>query len=217
MKQRFTKVVKRTLVQRDNLLNGVGRLIHIALVFFFSLSWVHADEMLTRISARVAKAAITEGEFIQEKRLKFLTKPLITNGSFIYQQNKGVLWKTQTPLASTLLINASQILSEEGEQAIPPAFGDMFNTLLSGDLLNLRENFDISGAEKGESWQLQLIPKDDMMKKLIAAIRLEGNQDIQLWELQETGGNLTRISFSKIAHPASLNKEQLAEFDRLSP
>jgi hypothetical protein len=217
MKQPFTKVVNRVLKRRDNLLNGANHLIHIALVFLLSLSLVHADEILTRISARVAKAAITEGEFIQEKRLKFLTKPLITKGFFIYQQNKGVLWKTQTPLASTLLINNSQILSEEGEQAIPPAFGGMFNTLLSGDLLSLQEYFAISGAEQGESWQLQLIPKDDMMKKMIAAVRLEGNQDIKLWELLETGGNLTRISFSKIAHPASLNKEQLVEFDRISP
>jgi len=192
-------------------------LLKVALLLLFTVPNGYADEILTRISVRVAKVTITEGEFLQEKRLKYLTKPLITKGSFIYQQNRGVLWKTLTPLVSTLLINDSQILTEEGRQAIPPAFGGVFNILLSGELLNLEENFDITGTDNGKSWQLKLVPKDELMKKIIAFIRVEGDQDIRVWELQETGGNLTRINFSQITHPDYLNKEQLADFERLSP
>jgi outer membrane lipoprotein-sorting protein len=191
-------------------------LLKVALLLLFTVPNGYADEILTRISARVAKVTITKGEFLQEKRLKYLTKPLITKGSFIYQQNRGVLWKTLTPLVSTLLINDSQILTEEGGQAIPPAFGGVFNILLSGELLNLAENFDMTGTDNGKSWQLKLVPKDELMKKIIAVIRVEGDQDIRVWELQETGGNLTRINFSQITHPDYLNKEQIADFERLS-
>jgi outer membrane lipoprotein-sorting protein len=190
--------------------------IKTVLLFLLTIHNAFADDILSRISAHIDKTKYTQGMFRQEKHLKFLTKPLLSDGTFTYDQSKGVIWKTQAPFASSLLINDSQMISGEGGQAIPPAFSRVFKTLLSGEFTRLSGDFGITGTDNGKSWQLKLVPKDELMKKIIAVIRVEGNQDIRVWELQETGGNLTRINFSHITHSDYLNKEQLADFERLS-
>ncbi|MGZ5008868.1 MAG: outer membrane lipoprotein carrier protein LolA, partial [Methylobacter sp.] len=60
---------------------------------------VASEAVLAEIAARLAKSPITQGEFRQQKQIKVLHKPLISTGTFTYDQNKGVIWKTLTPVA----------------------------------------------------------------------------------------------------------------------
>ncbi len=176
-----------------------------------------ADDLLLRIASKIPETKITEGAFRQEKRLRFLKKPLSSQGKFLYEQNKGVLWKTETPIESAVLIKESQLITEQGGQALPPAFGGVFKSLLSGDVVRLNADFEVTGTEQKDAWEIRLIPKDEMMKKVIGEIRLRGDIEIRHWELQETGGNLTRIDFTRISHPNALSGEQQAEFERFLP
>jgi hypothetical protein len=173
--------------------------------------------VLAKITARLAKSAITHGNFQQEKQLKILRKPLISKGTFTFHQNKGVIWKTLTPVHSLLLVNDTRLLNGQGEQTIPPAFGKVFKAMLGGDLKQLSEGFHITGEDKKPSWQLQLTPKDELLKKIISSIKLSGDNELRLLEIQETGGNITHINFDQINHPASLTPEQEADFAHLSP
>lgn len=176
-----------------------------------------ADEVLSRIAAHLSQQAITQGSFQQEKHLKFLRKPLLSTGTFTYDQSKGVIWKTISPIPSLLLVNDEHLLTAQGEQALPPTFGRVFKALLGGELNHLAEGFDIIGKEQKTSWQLQLTPKDELLKKVIKTILLSGDSELRLLELHELNSNLTRIQFSEITHPDLLSNEQQAEFERLSP
>lgn len=178
---------------------------------------VAGDAVLTQIAARLAKTPITQGTFHQQKHLKVLRKPLISTGTFTYHQSKGVIWKTLTPVASLLLVNESKLLTGQGEQAVPAAFGKVFKSMLGGDLAALSEGFVITGTDKKTSWQLELTPKDDMLKLIIGTMVLSGDTELSDLEIRETGGNITRITFDNITHPAQLADEQEADFERLSP
>ncbi|WP_262963943.1 outer membrane lipoprotein carrier protein LolA [Methylobacter psychrophilus] len=173
--------------------------------------------MLAEISARLVKTPITQGSFQQEKRLKVLRKPLISTGTFTYHQSKGVIWKTLTPIPSLLLVNESHLLTGQGEQAVPAAFGKVFKAMLGGDLKQLTEGFLITGENKKPSWQLQLKPKDEFLQKIISTILLTGDTELRALEIQEVTGNLTRISFTQVTHPVNILPEQEADFERLSP
>jgi len=146
-----------------------------------------------------------------------LHKPLVSTGKFTYDQSKGVIWKTLTPVPSLLLVNDNHLLSGQGEQAVPPAFARVFKALLGGKLISLTEDFDILDKDQKNSWQLQLTPKDELLKKIIRSIVLTGTSELRFLELQEVSGNLTRINFSEITHPERLNSEQQSDFERLSP
>lgn len=166
---------------------------------------------------RLVKTSITQGMFQQEKHLKFLRKPLISTGTFTYHQSKGVIWKTLTPIPSLLLVNESRLLTGQGEQAVPAAFGNVFKAMLGGELERLIEGFTITGEEQQTSWRLQLKPKDELLQQIISTIVLAGDTELRGLEIQETGGNLTRIRFEQITHPNDLSLEQQADFERLSP
>ena len=176
-----------------------------------------AGDIVNKISARLTKALITEGQFKQIKRLKFLQQPLISTGIFTYHQDKGVIWTTLTPVSSQLVLDESHMVGAEGEQNLPAAFGKVFKALLGGEFAKLSENFTITGHELANSWQLQLNPKDDLLRKIIADIELHGDHEVRWLEMAEAGGNVTRIEFVNLSHPARLSQEQQADFERLSP
>jgi outer membrane lipoprotein-sorting protein len=178
---------------------------------------IAGEAVLTEITARLARTPIAQGDFHQQKHLKVLHKPLISTGTFTYHQNKGVIWKTLTPVASLLLVNESKLLTGQGEQAVPAAFGKVFKAMLGGDISALTEGFNIIGTDQKSSWQLELIPKDEMLKKIISAMVLSGDTELRNLEIREAGGNITRITFTNITHPAQLSGEQEADFERLSP
>ncbi|MFZ2171916.1 MAG: outer membrane lipoprotein carrier protein LolA, partial [Methylococcaceae bacterium] len=75
----------------------------------------------------------------------------------------------------------------------------------------------ITGYNRKLSWQLELNPKDELLKKIISSIVLSGDNELRLLEIQEASGNITRITFDHITHPTQLTPEQEADFERLSP
>lgn len=188
-----------------------------AALLFFLLSGQSYADVLTQIAARLTKTPITQGDFHQQKQLKVLHKPLISTGSFTYDQSKGVIWKTLTPVVSLLLVNESKLLTGQGEQAVPAAFGKVFKAMLGGDLAELTDGFNVTGTDQKTSWQLELTPKDEILKKIISTMVLSGDTELRDLEIREAGGNITRISFDHITHPAQLTDEQQADFERLSP
>ncbi len=149
--------------------------------------------------------------------MKILRKPLISTGSFTYHQTKGVIWKTLTPVPSLLLVNDTRLLTSQGELSVPAAFGKVFTAMLGGDLNQLSDGFSISGSDHNTVWQIELKPKDELLKKIISSIVLSGDNELRLLEIQEAGGNISQIKFDKITHPTQLTPEQEADFEHLSP
>jgi hypothetical protein len=193
------------------------KFLKVLLLFLLSLGQSYADDVLAQITTHLVKTEITQGNFQQEKRLKILRKPLQSTGTFTYDQGKGVIWKTLTPVASLLLVNDTHLLTAQGELSVPAAFGKVFKAMLGGDLKQLSDGFSITGSDQKPAWQLELMPKDELLKKIFSSIALSGDSELRLLEIREAGGNITQIKFDKITHPTQLTTEQEADFDHLSP
>jgi hypothetical protein len=175
-----------------------------------------AADLLADVGARLVKTEITEGRFRQEKNIKVLKKPLISTGTFIYHRSRGVIWQTLTPVSSVLLVNQARLMTAQGEQTLPPAFGRVFTAMFGGDLQAMKEGFDISGTNDKTAWKLQLKPKDALLKKIIVDMQLTGGKELQRIDIKEANGNFTRITFGQITHPEALTPAQEADFERLS-
>lgn len=191
-------------------------LLKIVVLLLLLSSQGYAQDVLTEVTGRISKTRITQGNFRQEKSLKFLTKPLISTGEFAYHQSKGVIWKTLTPAPSLLLVNETRLLTARGELAVPIAFGKVFKAMLGGDFRQLTEDFNITGSSRKPIWQLQLAPKEDLLKKIIAGMKLSGDTELRKLEIIEANGNVSRIEFDRITHPSELTPDQEADFARLS-
>lgn len=74
-----------------------------------------ADDVLEQIKTRLTATEFVQGQFHQEKRLKFLSKPLISEGEFTFSQGRGVIWNTTKPVVSQLLVSDSRLLTSQGQ------------------------------------------------------------------------------------------------------
>ncbi len=189
----------------------------IFLLLWLASSAAWAGDVLEQIASQLSKAEISQGHFTQEKQLKFLRKPLLSAGEFTYQQSQGVIWKTLHPVVSLLLVNGSRLLSNQGEQTVPPGFARVLQAILGGNLAQLNEDFVVSGEIQAAQWTVQLQPKDPLVGKIIAGLTLSGDSEVRSLEIRETSGNLATIRFEHITHPQQLSLEQQAEFARLQP
>lgn len=173
---------------------------------------------LQAIEQRLMNAPITQGNFSQRKFLKVLRNPLLSSGRFIYHQQQGVLWQTQVPVASMLLLNDNRLISTEGEQDLPVAVAKVFKALLGANFQALAPEFTMVGqvGNGQQPWQLNLTPKTDLLKKMFANIQLNGDSELRQLTLVEVNGNRTELLFSALEHPTVLTSAQLADFARLS-
>lgn len=178
---------------------------------------VQAEESLALIQSRLTQTEIVQGRFSQEKQLKFLSKPLLSQGEFVFWQNRGVLWQTLSPIASTVLINNTRLLSSQGEQAIPVSFGQLLPALLGGDWPRLQSDFHVSATIQAQGWQLELVPKDPLLAKIIARLLISGDSELRQLDIHEVSGNSSILRFDDIRHPAQLLPAHISEFERLSP
>lgn len=53
---------------------------------------------LQQLSEQLAKPHVIHGDFIQEKHLRALPKPLTSTGTFVLAKDHGLLWQLKTPL-----------------------------------------------------------------------------------------------------------------------
>jgi len=194
------------------------KLLIAMLISFLSGGFAQAEEFgLTEIAALKTKATITQGSFQQTKQLKVLHKPLLSSGEFTYDQNKGVIWKTLKPIKSLLLVNGSKLLTGNAQQALPAAFGKVFTALLGNNFEQLQDAFLMTVLGPPAHWQIQLTPKDALLKKMITKMILIGDTELRSLEISETTGNTSQIRFENISHPLVLTPEQVTDFERLSP
>jgi Outer membrane lipoprotein carrier protein LolA len=177
-----------------------------------------SDGVVSRIAAQLSNnSPLTIGAFTQEKRLKFLHKPLVSRGEFIFAKERGVLWKTQEPMASVLYVGEGGMLADGARQSLPADVGRIFRALLGGDFNALAQDFSMQGEDKAGKWQVRLMPINPEVQKMIQTVTIDGDREITAITLTETGGNVTSIAFSAISHPSQLSPRQSDEFARFQP
>ncbi len=176
-----------------------------------------AEDVLQQIQNQLSQAKIASGQFQQEKQLKFLKKPLISSGDFTYQHKVGLVWKTNSPFTSTLLLSETRLISNQIEREIPIGFGRIFASVLGGDIQQLDQDFVINSQLKNHTWDLTLNPKNQALSKAIVMLKLTGDSELRLLEIHEVNGNVARIQFDKITHPTELSPQQVTDFEQLLP
>jgi len=145
-----------------------------------------------------------QGNFIQQRYLKSLTKPISTSGQFTLVKAKGLLWQMQKPFATNLKVTAEGIKQWNGSAWIGEnQLGQarqiaLFLGLLSGDISALSAQFEPKLIGDKAQWILQLTPKSLIMKQIFTQIQLRGDTLVKEIELSEAQGDRTVIQFSQL-------------------
>ena len=173
-----------------------------------SASWLPASETLEKIQSMLARPSVLCGRFDQNKRLTGLKKPLISRGRFCVVADKGVLWRTLHPVASTLRITRDEITQLEGDRVINRrdaeseptvrVINSLMFALLGGDFAKLETLFEVDGGIRDKNWSLQLKAREPGLSKAIGGIALDGDAHVKSITILEASGDRTTIVFSDI-------------------
>lgn len=145
-----------------------------------------------------------QGEFVQQRFLKSLPKPITTSGQFVLRQNHGLLWQMQKPFATNVRVKKEGIMQWDGKQWVAnQRVGQsqqisLFLGLLSGDISTLKSQFSLNLTGDEKAWKLQLTPDSLLMKQIFTQIAIEGDQVVKSIELYEKQGDRTHIQLQKI-------------------
>src|SRR5512139_1506666 len=163
---------------------------------------------VAEIQAILARPRVLCGRFDQTKQLAGLKNPLRSNGRFCVVADKGVLWRSLQPFASTLRLTREEIVQWHGERVAmrltakqePTVriINSLMFSMLAGDLGQLEKYFDVEGVAGGGAWSVKLKTRDAGVAKVIGAIALDGGAYVKNIAIDEANGDRTRIVFSAI-------------------
>lgn len=181
--------------------------------------------LVTQVRQRLVNAPVVRGSFEQKKTIQGFRNPLVSTGTFLVAQGKGVSWHTQKPFESMLTITRERMLSRQADGQISArmeakdepglrAVNEMLFAVMAADLRTLEQRFAITGELRGKSgWTLQLTPRDSMLAQWITSIGLSGDRVVRSVTLQEAHGDSSVITFTDTVTAQSLSAEDARRFD----
>ncbi len=170
------------------------------------LFWVTVAWGGEPVGRNMVKMRSVQADFIQEKNLKILVRPIISTGRFVFQAPGNLRWEYTTPFHSVLLMYGGRIrkfterngalVEEQGLQldAMQVVLGEI-SGWLDG---RFSENAAFTTETKDEK-TVVLTPKSEGMGSFISRIELKIADQAGLLDsvtIVEGPGSSTRLTFS---------------------
>ena len=148
-----------------------------------------------------------QGDVQQRRFLRSLEQPLISEGAFVMQAQKGLLWETRSPITSLIRITPDGMTQKDSAGHWQPMQQQgagsqsqirLFMDLLAGNTRTLSGQFDLSLQGDAGDWTLTLDPTSSILKQIFQRIVIRGGQTVNQVTLSETQGDRTEILFSNL-------------------
>ncbi|MGN2432372.1 outer membrane lipoprotein carrier protein LolA [Pseudomonas syringae] len=178
---------------------------------------------LQQLSEQLARPAVVQGRFVQEKHLRSLPQPLVSKGRFVLAKELGLLWLLETPLKQDYRINADGIARRENAGTVSTwkpvpnknagaEQNRLFLAVLQGDSSGLQRDFDLQLKGDASAWQLTLTPRSLLLQQVFKQINIDGGELGQRIELLETQGDSTVLKMIDSSSAATLTDAQRNDF-----
>jgi outer membrane lipoprotein-sorting protein len=167
-------------MERNSVMRTLGsKWLFMSMVFFFmAVSWAQGGDW-DRIRAKSRDIQTISAQFIQEKHLEILIKPLISQGSFYFKAPGSLRWEYASPIKSILLMHDGRVRryigGENGfkEDAGPGLQGmemvlQEITRWLKGEF---SDNPDYHSSLEGDN-KIVMVPKNKAFAKIIQKIEI---------------------------------------------
>lgn len=179
--------------------------------------------VVREVRQRLSQEPVVRGAFEQRKLVKGFRNPLASAGDFVVSRQRGVLWRTQQPFASLLVVTRDRVVARQADGSIArvlnaseePAVRTISETLfgvMAADLAVLAPRFHIEGEAGRDGWRLVLLPRDAALGRWVQRVELEGDRFLQAVRLHEGSGDQTQIRLSRHATDTVLRGNEEAQF-----
>ena len=176
-----------------------------------------ADQLLDKIKGTINTATITRGKFIQNRILTGVSKKLTSEGYFLVDKNRGILWVTEKPIYQALSVavtgivirNKSNTLMNLNSQNAPSVryTNELMRAIFSGDMSSIDKIFNYSGEISSKGWKLDLIPKNTS-STIFKKVSISGDAVINHITFTTVEGDITDIAFSDVTPVTALTQDE---------
>lgn len=183
------------------------------------------DHPVNADSKRVLTSALTEmtrydvisGDFVQTKSIKKLNRNFVSTGTFRISKTSGVVWKTQKPFPSEMIVSDAGISERNANGVVRtisskdnPVFAQFSMTiqaLFSGNLSELETRFNIYYEKNPNGNRIGLVPREAAVRKVIANIVMDVSENLD--KVVITDGEGSPVLFEFTNHQSSLESDSL--------
>jgi outer membrane lipoprotein-sorting protein len=183
---------------------------------------------LEDISRAMAKADTVFSRFTQERHLSLFNEPLRSEGYLCFQKPGRVRWETTRPYKSILVSDGRGVAQfewvDDKWRKLDLGLADALQNVVAqiagvmeGRYTSDRRSYAASVTNSADGPVITLVPRDQAMRKMLAAIEVHLAPDLQATRrvvLRETGGDTTDIRFSEQVVGLVLPEKT---FDRSAP
>jgi hypothetical protein len=182
---------------------------------------IFAAQLLDQIKSSMNTQSIARGKFIQNRTLTGVSKKLTSEGYFLVDKNRGILWVTEKPIYQILLVtdtgisirnksNALMTLNSRNNSSVKYV-NDFMRAVFSGDMYSLDKIFNHSGEISSKGWVLDLIPKNTS-STIFKKVSISGDSVINHIIFTSAEGDITDIAFIDVMPATSLTKDEISQF-----
>lgn len=201
-------------------MNSIAKRLLVAIFVLVSGS-VYAESLVNQIEALVGTSPTVRGKFTQTKTLLGVSKKLNSQGFFIVDKSKGVVWVTEKPIYQTLKVTDTGIrigskggvlmtLDARSEPSVK-YINELVLAIFSGDMSALEKIFNYSGNVTANDWSIELTPKN-VTSTLFKKITILGSSSISRITFVSKEGDITEVAFSDVRLAPSLSKDEALQF-----
>ncbi len=186
-------------------MTGRYRFFVLLLVSMFCLGWAGSWDAIRSSSGQLSSI---QANFIQEKHLKILARPLLSKGIFVFQAPASLRWQYLSPIQSLLLMNggrAQKFVQQNGRLVEEPGMGMNAMQIVSREIGQwLAGNFTDNpafAAELQPGKMIVLTPRQEGLAQLISRIELKLDDRpglIRSVTIYEGDDSFTRLIFSNV-------------------
>ncbi len=188
----------------------------------------HAAELpalAVQVRRRLSDAPVQRGEFEQRKKVRGFKHPLVSRGDYLFARERGVVWRTREPFASTLVLTRDKLLSRAADGSATTsldarsepglrAVNQLLFALLAADLGALAERFRIEGQAAADGpWRLVLLPREAPLSTWLQRVELQGDRQVQSVQWTDAAGDESLIRFSAQVAAVQLSPDEAARFE----
>ena len=169
-----------------------------------------ADELAARVMQQLGAYAVVRADFVQERTVASMTRPVLSSGRMVLSRDDGLLWQVESPTRLALVFPRRPGAARSG--AVQAEMGRVIRSILSGDIAELSSSFEVEARGAPEHWTLRLVPKSRELAQYLQAIHLAGGKHLDAIDIAETSGERTALRMRNFAVASELAPAERQQF-----
>lgn len=171
----------------------------------------------------LSRNAVVYGDFKQVKHIQKISRDFESTGKFVIAKGKGIVWDVEKPFKNSLVITDSRMVErsasgavssiDASQNAVFAEFSKTIQSVFSGNVSLLEQNFTVSFSSRGGQWVMTLVPKEKSIRQVIGSIELSGNGTLSSVVILDADSNTLTYSFENQKNGSALSADQQKFFD----